>query len=147
MKLQKSGKICKEIPKKQEKTKIYTRKSKKFKQLLKTPKTSHYLCSLGRYLKNYYAIGETITTSGKIFKRKHNCAVLYIACAVYRLCISCAVLYIANLEIAKEIVIIFLKLYYSFFHNPLRRSIDFPWDILAGRKGKIRLKQDWVNYF
>ena len=91
LKLQKSGKICKEIPKKQEKTKIYTRKSKKFKQPLKTPETSHYLCSLGRYLKFHYAIGGTITTSGKMFKRKHNCAVLYIA----------------NLEIVKEIVIIF----------------------------------------
>ena len=43
-----------------------------------------------------------------MFKRKHKSALLYVA----------------NLEIAKEIVNIFLKLYYSFFHNPLGTSIE-----------------------
>ena len=68
-----------------------------------------------------------------MFKRKHKSALLYVA----------------NLEIAKEIVNIFLKLYYSFFHNPLRTSIEqiFPEIFLAGRKGNIRLKQDWANHF
>ena len=33
-------------------------------------------------------------------------------------------LYVANLEIAKEIVNIVLKLCYSFDHNPLRTSIN-----------------------
>ena len=53
-------------------------------------------------------IGETITTWGKMFKRKHKSALFYVA----------------NLGTAKEIVEICLKLYYSFFYNPLRTSVD-----------------------
>ena len=93
---------------------MYATKSKNFKQLLKSLKNWQHLCSLERYLKNLLCnnknirelsilgIRKTITTWGKMFKRKHKSALFYVA----------------NVGTAKVIVEIYLKLYYSFFYNP-----------------------------